>query len=143
MADGLVLARVHVLVLCDAIDERAGEEAVFDLRGVRTQLRAASFPCCPPQLCVYLQVSGHEGTASGQVVLVREADEEELMAVPIDDIQLWGPLFAIPVGLRIRNCEFPSPGIYWFWVILNQRLVAERRFHVLKTPGSSNGQPNP
>ena len=41
MADGSVFARVHVLVLCDDIEERPGEKAVFDLRGVRTHVQAA------------------------------------------------------------------------------------------------------
>ena len=143
MADGSVFARVHVLVLCDEIEQRPGAEAVFDLRGVRTQVRAHAFPYRPPQFCVFLQVSGHEGTTSGQVVVVSEAGEEEIVSAPIDDIQLWGPLAAIPVGLRIRNCEFPTPAVDWFQVILNQKLVAERRFHVLETSESTNGQPTP
>jgi hypothetical protein len=44
MADGPVFARVHVLVLCDEIEKRLGEEDVFTLRGVRTQVRVPSFP---------------------------------------------------------------------------------------------------
>jgi hypothetical protein len=143
MADGSVFARVHVLVLCDEIEQHSGEEDVFDLRGVRTQVRTHSFPYRPPRLCVYLQVSGHEGTTSGQVVVLSEAGEEEIVSAPIDDIQLRGPLTAIHVGLRIRNCEFPAPGVYWFQVILNQKLVAERRFHVIETSESTNGQPAP
>jgi hypothetical protein len=143
MADGPVFARVHVLVLCDEIEQRPDEEGVFDLHGARTQVQALSFPYRPSQLCIYLQVSGHEGMASGQVVVVSEATEEEIVSAPINDIQLLGPLTAIPVGLRIRNCEFPAPGVYWFQVILNEKLVAERRFHVLGTSESTNGQPIP
>jgi hypothetical protein len=112
MAAGSVFARVHVLVLCDEVEQRPGEEPVFDLRGVRTQVQSSSFPYRRPQLCVYLQVSGHEGTPSGQVVVVSEAGEQEIASAPIEDIQLRGPLTAIHVALRIRNCTFPAPGVY-------------------------------
>jgi hypothetical protein len=41
------------------------------------------------------------------------------------------------------DCEFPSPGVYWFQVLLNEKLVAERRFSVSEAPGDTNGQPIP
>jgi hypothetical protein len=143
MADGPVFARVHVLVLCDAIAEHPDEQGVFDLRGVRTQLRARSFPHTHPQLYVYLQLTGHEGTVSGHVAARSEATEEEVVYRPIDALQLVGPLTVVHVWLRIRNCIFPGPGVYWFQVVLNEKLVAERRFVVSEIPGGTNGQPTP
>src|SRR3979411_3343708 len=95
MADGSVFARVHVMVLCDEVEERSGEEAVYDLRGVRTHARAWSFPHTHPQLTVYLQATGHQGPASGRVAVLREATEEEIVQVPIDEFQLLGPLTVI------------------------------------------------
>jgi hypothetical protein len=141
MPDGSVFARVHVLVLCDEVEERPGEEAVFDLRGVRTHVQARSFPYTHPQLFVYLQVTGHEGTATGRVVGTNEATEEEIVDRLIGEIQLRGPLTMIHVRLQILDCEFPSPGVYWFQILLNEKLVAERRFLVSEAPGDTNGQP--
>jgi hypothetical protein len=141
MADGSVFARVHVMVLCDDVEERPGEEAVFDLRGVRAHVQARSFPYTHPQLWVYLQVTGHHGTASGRVLLLQEATEEELAHRPIDEFQLLGPLTVIHLQVEITDCEFPAPGVYWFQVFLNEKLVAERRFLVSLTPGDTNGQP--
>jgi hypothetical protein len=141
MTDGPVFARVHVLVLCDEVEERPGEEAVFDLRGVRTHVQAHSFPYTHPQLDVYLQVTGHEGTVTGRVVGTNEATEEQIVYRLIDEIQLQGPLTMIHVQVQILDCEFPSPGVYWFEVFLNEKLVAERRFLVSETPGDTNGQP--
>lgn len=140
MPESSVFARVHVLVVCDAIEQPDSEDRVVDLRGVRTGVQADSFPYCPPALCVYIQVSGHEGTASGEVVVVREADDHEIVSVPINDLELRGPLTMVQVGLRTTNCKFPAAGIYWFQVVLNQKLVAERRFRVHSSE-SSNGQP--
>jgi hypothetical protein len=139
MADGSVFARVHVLVLCDEVERLAGTEVVYDLHHVRTGIRAGSFPYTHSQLCVYLQLSGHEGTATGRVVAVRDATDEEIAFAPIDQVQLWGPLTVVPYWLRMQDCVFPAPGLYWFQVLLNQKLVAERRFHVAQISGQTHG----
>ena len=141
MPDGSVFARVHVLVLCDEIEELPGGDDLFDLGKVRTQLRVPSFPYVHPQLCAYLQVTGHEGIASGHMVVVNEATDEEILYRPIEEFRLSGPLEVIPIWLRMRDCEFPEPGVYWFQVFLNDKLVMERRFRVVASLGDSNGQP--
>jgi hypothetical protein len=141
MADGSVFARVHVLILCDAVERRPGEEALYDLRGVRTAVSARSFPYTHAELWVYLQLTGHPGSASGRVVVLREATEEEIVQVPIDPIQLLGQLTVLHLRVGITDCEFPTPGVYWFQVVLNEKLVAERRFFVNEIRGNTNGQP--
>ena len=141
MVVGSVFARVHVLALCDAIEEHPDEKGVFDLRGVRTSVRARSFPYTHPQLYLYLQLTGHEGTVSGRVVAVSEATDEEVVYQPIDAIQLRGPLAIIHSYVQLLDCEFPAPGVYWFQVYLNEKLLAERRFLVSEAAGDTNGQP--
>jgi hypothetical protein len=140
MADGSVFARVHVLILCDDVEEFSNGEELFDLRGVRTQVSASSFPYVHPQLCIYLQITGHAGIASGRIVVVHEASDEESFQVPIEEFQLSGPLDVIPMWVRISDCEFPEPGVYWFEVFLNEKLVSERRFRVIASSGEHNGQ---
>jgi hypothetical protein len=142
MPDGSVFARVHVLVLCDEVERLPGPEVVYDLRRVRTGIRASSFPYAHPQLCAYLQLSGHEETATGRIAVVNEATDEEVAFASIDEVQLWGPLVVVHYWLRIQHCVFPAPGLYWIQVLLNQKLVAERRFHVLHIPGEAHGQPS-
>jgi hypothetical protein len=141
MADGSVFARVHVLVLCDEIDERPAEEAVFDLRGVRSHVSARLFPYVHPELWVYLQLTGHEGLVTGRVVGTNEATDEQIVYRVIDEIHLQGPLTIIHVLLQILDCRFPSPGVYWFQVFANEKLIAERRFLVSEAGGATNGQP--
>ena len=141
MADGSVRVRVHALVLCDAVEELPGEENLFNLNGVRTQVRARSFPYFHPQLCAFFQVTGHDETASGHLALVREADDTEILQISIEEFQLSGPLQIILKWIEILDCEFPEPGVYWFQVVLNGKLVTERRFHVIASPGDSDGQP--
>jgi hypothetical protein len=79
--------------------------------------------------------------ASGRILVVNEATGVEILHVPIEEFQLSGPLEVIPVWLRLRHCEFPEPGVYWFQVFLNDKMVTERRFRVVASVGESNGQP--
>jgi hypothetical protein len=140
MPDGSVFARVHVLILCDDIEEHAGEEGVFDLRGVRTHVWAGSFPNTHPQLWLYLQMSGHEGTVAERVVITSEASDETIADLETGVIQFQGPLNLVELAFPFGNCVFPTPGVYWFQVYMNEKLVSERRFSVTETPGGSNGQ---
>jgi hypothetical protein len=43
--------------------------------------------------------------------------------------------------LQLRIGEFPEPGVYWFQVFLNDKLVTERRFRVVSSVGESSGPP--
>jgi hypothetical protein len=112
--DGSVFARVHVLVLCDEVEELPGGEDLFNLSGVRMQVHAPTFPYVHPQFCVYLQVTGQEGIASGRAVVVKETTEEEIFYRSIDAFQLSGPLEITSIWLRMRDCEFPEPGYIGF-----------------------------
>jgi hypothetical protein len=141
MTDGPVRVRLHVLVLCDEVEELPGGEDVFNLIGVRTHVRARSFPYFHPQLCVFFQVTGHDETTSGHLALVQEATDAEIFQLPIDTFPLSGPLRLIPKWIELQDCGFPEPGVYWFQVVLNGKLVMERRFHVITSPGDGNGQP--
>src|SRR5262245_3829751 len=111
MADDSVFARIHALVLCDDVDELTGDEPLFNLSRVRTEVRASTFPYVHPQICVYLQVSGHRGMASGVISLVHEATEVEILQASINPIQLTGPLEVIPMWYRLRDCEFAEAGV--------------------------------
>jgi hypothetical protein len=86
-------------------------------------------------------VTGHQGSASGRVVVLSEATEEEISQVPIAEFQLLGPLTVYHLQVEITDCEFPATGVYWFQVVLNEKLVAERRFFANQIPGDTNGQP--
>jgi hypothetical protein len=136
----LVLPRVHVMVLCDAVEPSPGEEDVFDLRGVRTFLRADAFPYVHPQICIYLQVSGHEGTTSGHVTFSHAATDEQLLFQPIEELQFEGPLVLRQVPVQIVDCAFPEAGLYYVQVFFGSKLVAERPLWLLASGGFPNGQ---
>ena len=109
MADNPVFPRVHTLVVCDDLDE-AEEEGVYNLSGVRTHLRADSFPYTHPAFWVYLQVTGHEGVASGRVVVLRVETDEEVCAGEEQQVEFHGPLSPVPLAWEGAPLDFGLGG---------------------------------
>ena len=132
MAKKLVLPRVHVMVLCDRVQELGDEEDVFNLLGVRTRIYADSFPYTPPRLYVYLQLSGHFGSASGAISVVHARTDQEVARQLIPSIQFRGPLVLLPIYVRIRNCTFPEAGIYFIQTFFDGKLLGERFFELIE-----------
>ena len=140
----VVLPRVHVMVLCDEIEPSSVEEDVFDLRGVRTHIVAPSFPYTHPQLCVYLQMTGHEGVASGRAAVTFNEAEEALAKTEDYPISFQGPLAFMHVAWNIYDCVFPEPGVYYVQVFFDDKLIHERALFLYQTEASnSNGQATP
>ena len=134
----LVLPRVHVMVLCDEIEASQTEEDVFDLKGVRTSIAAPSFAHVHPQLCVYVQMTGHEGQASGRAVINRTETNEEVASTTEDVIEFRGPLDFIHLPWRLLDCTFPEPGLYYIQVFFDGKLIGERSL-VLHQIGTADG----
>jgi hypothetical protein len=128
------------MVLCDAIERAPGEDDVFNLIGVRTQIRAGSFPYSHPQLCIYLQVTGHQGTAACHVEVVPAGGDSAVFSSPEQDVQFEGPLVVVPVVWLIERCSFPEAGLYYVQVYFGQRLACERLLILSEGTVISNGE---
>lgn len=122
----LVLPRVHVMVLCDEIEPSEAEADVFDLRGVRTDIVAPSFPYTHPQLCVYLQMTGHEGVVTGRAVVNQVETDDDIASTVEDVVQFHGPLAFVHVPWKVLDCSFPQPGLYYVQVLFDGKLIGER-----------------
>jgi hypothetical protein len=135
----VVLPRVQAMVLCDAV-WATDEDGVLDLRRVRTEIVAEAFPYTHPHLCVFLQVSGHEGSAAFRVVIRDPETDEELIDFGEQEFDLRGPLAPIPVAFKLDDCTFPAPGVYWAQVWYNTTLRGERSLVLTQGEVTTNGQ---
>ena len=141
MAGKITLPRVHVLVLCDDIDVSAVEEEMFDLQGVRTRITAPAFPYDHPQLVVYMQMTGHDGTASCRVAVVNARTDNETFHSGQHEIKFHGPLEFVSVCIWITDCRFSEEGIYYVQVYFDDKLIGERTIFLECDEGAaSNGQ---
>jgi len=137
----LVLPRIHAMVICDEIEPSVAEADVFDLRGVRTHIIAPAFPYTHPQLGVFLQMTGHEGTATGRAVVLDPETDLNVDETEDDLIQFHGPLEFTHVPWRLFDCTFTQPGVYYVQVFFDGKLVNERTLLLqLGEAAASNGQ---
>jgi hypothetical protein len=140
MAGGSVLPRVHVMVVCDDIESVTGQEGVFNLTGVRAEIRAARFPYTHPQLAVYLQVTGRQGQTRCRVIGVRAGTEDRVFESDEQDVPLQGPLTVVPVVWWIENCSFPAPGVYYVQAFFDGKLCSERLLTLSEDEAIGNGR---
>ncbi len=135
-----ILPRVHVLVLCDDLEDRFEDVAAFNLTGVRTHIVAPAFPYRHPQLYVYLQVTAHPRMARCRGVLLRAETDEELFISPETMVPLSGPLDFYHVHFLFPDCEFPGARVYYVQVYFDGVICAERALILLEPEAGGNGQ---
>src|SRR5437762_1078278 len=99
------------MLLCDEVVSQPGKQTL-DLSGVRSTIVAASFPYVHPQLCVYLELSGHRGVMPTSIVCVHADSNRGIIRSKQLEVPFTSPLAVVRVIFRIRNCPFKSPGLY-------------------------------
>ena len=57
MANAATTPRVRTIAICDRVRENRSEPGVFDLKGVRQELVADTFPFAPSRLWLFLVLS--------------------------------------------------------------------------------------
>jgi len=135
------LPRVHVQVICDEIEDHSDEVADYHLLHVRSHIVAPGFPYVHPQLCIYLQVTGHPQSARCRGVLLRAETDEELYVSAENLVMLTGPLDYLHLDFVFPDCEFPEAGIYYVQINFDDVLCGERALVLLEEEVGRNGQP--
>ena len=134
MTVAAITPRVRTIVICDAASASRTEERVFNLKGVRQHLEAASFPL-RVKLSVYLLLSSpRKGRYPGRVVIVNERNERVIRYAKFfaefgEDNNL------LPMYVNMGGCMFPEAGYYNFAVYLTahdggEALKGEHAFKV-------------
>ncbi|MBI1904150.1 MAG: hypothetical protein HYS13_23900 [Planctomycetia bacterium] len=122
----IIAPHCQSVVLCDDA-QRDPDSLLVTLHGVRTEMVAAAFPYSHQELCAYLELTGHEGTAAAFVVAVDALTDVEVFATPRHEVRFFGPLNLFQAIFRIRGCRFPRPGLYWIELYCSEQLVASHR----------------
>jgi hypothetical protein len=104
----------HMILCDDAQKAPSGKESVM---GICAFIRSEGDPPYPhrhPLLCVYLLMTNGRGTGSVRI-LVRHATTERVVAgTPPRQLGFPSdPLHVHSLVLRILNCPFPEPGLYY------------------------------
>lgn len=134
MAIAAVTPRVRALVICDEVSASRIEDRVFNLKGVRQHLKAASFPCRAALRVFLILSSPRKGKYPGKVLVVNERNERRIRYAKFsatfqEDNEL------LPLNVNLGDCVFPEAGRYNFEVYFAARdgeaLKGEQPFTVL------------
>ncbi len=140
MAKKKIPPRVHVLVICDAVELSSEEADVFPLFGVRTRIEADAFPFYQSQLSVFLHLSGYAGQVTGRVVLLLGRTDEQVSEWPLPVVSFLGPLEMIPLRVDLTDCVFPEAGVYYIQIYFSDMLLGERWLNVFTSTENDDGQ---
>jgi hypothetical protein len=125
----LVLPRVLALILCDDVVESDEEVGVFHLTGVRTFIDAPSLPTVH-SLCVFVQMTGHEGEVDCRVEIECAETGEMIGEADTQTIAFEHPTIAVAVLFRFPSCVFATAGLYFLQMYHEGKQIGERRLDV-------------
>lgn len=125
-----VVPTVRYLIVCEDVYVDPDNPRRVTLVGLVSAIRAKEKPAYPiiyPAMCVYLQMTECRGSANGRVE-IRHADSDRVQFRTQTRTIPFGadPLEVVGVIFRVRNCLFPTPGLYWVQFWYNDQIIAQQ-----------------
>jgi hypothetical protein len=118
-------------VLCDEIADASGGSGQKDLRGAGLSVihASGSFPV-KRTFWVYVEVADQKPTGRIQLAVMR-ADSGRRLFFRVMPIEFPDQLHTIIVGVRVFECSFPSPGVFFVELWYDGEWQIDQRFEVI------------
>lgn len=121
---------VRYLIVCEDVHVDTSNPRRVSLIGLISTIRALDSPPYPflyEELCVFVQLTECRGPAQAWIEC-RHADSGHIaFRTPARTVQFSNdPLEVCAVAFRIRDCSFPSRGLYWVAFCYNGTAIAEQ-----------------
>jgi hypothetical protein len=121
---------VRYLMVCEDVQVDPENPYRITLVGLISAIHALGpipYPLLQRELCVFLQLTECRGPAQGHVELQHADSGEVIFRTRTRTMPLGNdPLEVVGVVFRIRNCLFPTPGLYWVQFLCNGEIVAQQ-----------------
>ena len=132
----MLVPTVLAMVICDAVwrDPETGKPTLL---GAFAQLAAVAVPVERAQVCVYAQLSGHQGWATIRADLYQTDGDLDADDAPITLATAGSPVYfvdraaTVDVALTMYNVDLPVFGEYYFTLSMGDAPLAERRLWVV------------
>ena len=113
-------------------DELTHKVSLIGLFGI---IRAVSFPCVHPLMCIYVALTGGHSRQDMEIRLVRVEDDQPVMAMA-GPIEFANPLQVSELNFEWRNVPFEKAGEYVVEVCCGKGStpIGSRKFNVVQ-PG--------
>ena len=88
---------------------------------------ATPFPFMQPQLCAFLQMTEGRGTGDIHIEIAASDTDRPILRSPAHTVTFPpDPLEVVGLTFRIRDCRFPSAGLYWFQCWYNGTMLGQQ-----------------
>jgi hypothetical protein len=119
MAAAALTPRVRIMAVCDKVRENRIESGVFNLKGVRQEISASSFPC-HYRLWLFLVLSSpRAGVFPAYVVVVDDKTDKTIFYAKVLPDPVFQEQTDYVTGITRLRCAFPEAGRYtiqvWFF----------------------------
>jgi hypothetical protein len=108
------------------LDERSKNVSLI---GCFNRLRLPEFPFAASRFFVFALLTDGLGEGSLELTLTHLGSEEEIFRLETT-IRLPNRFTELRVPFPIVECYFPEPGAYLFTLLIDNEIIAERRFEV-------------
>jgi hypothetical protein len=123
-----LLPVVRHMIVCEDIPVDPANPRRVTLVNLLTTIRSPSQPPFPlrcPKLCAYLQLTACRGAAEVHLHIEQADTQTAILKTPSQRVSFGNdPLQVFNMSFRVRNCTFPSPGLYWVQLWYNNTLCA-------------------
>jgi hypothetical protein len=118
------------LYLCDYVIVEENTRKV-SLIGCFTRIRLEQFPAIPQPFSVFSTLTDGSGNARIRLAL-SQPNRDEIIYQREGSIHFPDKLTEVYVHFRVRECEFPEPGLYEFTLFVDNEWVAQRPVRVYR-----------
>jgi hypothetical protein len=134
--DSSFLPEPKALILCGDVvtDPESGNVHLLRVFNDIRPNPPQPYPHCHAEFCVFLQLSDTHGEVPAYVQVIRADSLELVYRTPTHIILFADRQSLVRVCFRIRNCTFPTPGVYWSEFYPHSQFVTDRVVRLLE-PG--------
>jgi hypothetical protein len=121
---------VRHLIVCEDVQTDPDNALRVTLVGLLSAIRSVEQPAYPllyRELCAFVQLTECRGPAAVRVQIEQSDTNQEVFRTQTRTVPFGNdPLELYAVSFRIRNCLFPSAGLYWVQFWYNDELIDEQ-----------------
>jgi hypothetical protein len=118
------------LYLCDYVIVEENTRKV-SLIGCFTGMGLDEFPSMPQPFSVFSTLS--DGLGNGRIrLVVGQPEKDEIVYEREGTVHFPDKVTEVYLHFRVRECEFPEPGLYQFTLLVDNEWVAQRPIRVYR-----------
>ena len=122
---------VQYLILCDDVQADPNQLLRVNVLGLMSRMRSTAAPPFPfqrPTFCVLVILTGCQGTGELSVRIIhRETGQVIFGNVPRPVRFAGSPEDTVGFVFRVRDCSFPTAGLYWVELLFSGAVIARQR----------------